>query len=124
MIRQAVAVVLILTLAGLPAAAQSTQPTLKERVLEIKPHALVEVKLLEKGRPKLRGRIHSVTDQGFSLRVARGDKIEDATVAFADLKSIKVKEGHHPGRDITLGILAGVGVTFLTLFAIFASLDD
>lgn len=93
-------------------------PTLKEKVLEIPPQTMVEVRL--RNKEKVRGRLGEVSNEGLALKVAKGDKIEDRKIAFGELKSIKAVEGKgSKAAWIVLGVLAGVGVFFVLLFALF-----
>jgi preprotein translocase subunit SecF len=93
-------------------AAQS--PTLRERIQEIQPGTMIEVRLHNK--QKIRGRLGEVTDEGFSLTTPKGDKIGNQKVAFTEVKSLKKVEGGKGGR-IALFVLAGVGV-FLAIIII------
>jgi hypothetical protein len=113
--------------AGVPGAATRAQtgseqkPTVKERILEIPPGTMVEVRLLNK--QKLRGRLGEVTDEGFSLQTAQGNRIDTKKVAFSDLKSVKKAEGNK-GKTagwILLGALAGIGALVLIAVAAAAS---
>ena len=98
----------------------SPQPKLKQKVVETPVQTMVEVRL--RSKEKLRGRLGEVSDEGFALKVAQGNKIEDRQVAFADLKSFKAVEGKGTSKGpwIVLGVLAGVGATFLVIFLILA----
>ena len=95
-----------------PQTAQS--PTLKERLLQIRPGTMIEVRLHNKR--KIRGRLGEVTDEGFSLTTAQGNKIDTQKVAFTEVKSLKKAEGGK-GERIALFVLVGVGV-FLTVIVI------
>lgn len=53
----------------------SQKPTLKRQVVQIPPRSLVLVRLHDK--EKLRGRLGEVSDEGFVVKVAQGNKIED-----------------------------------------------
>jgi hypothetical protein len=91
--------------------------TLKERILEVPPGTMIEVRLLNK--QKIRGRLGELTDEGFSLTTAQGEKIETQKVAFTDLKSFKKVEdtaGKKVGTGVLYG-LAGIGVLFVVLIA-------
>lgn len=87
------------------------KPTLKERLLEVPPGTMIEVRLLNK--KKVRGRLGELTDQGFSLQIAQGNKIETQQVAFTDVKSVKRVEGK--GTNPVWYVLAGVGALFVVL---------
>lgn len=80
---------------------------------------MVEVRLQSK--EKLRGRMGEVSDEAFKLQHLRAGKLETRTISFAELRSIKSVEKEGGGR-IALYVLAGVGVTFLILFAIAAAI--
>jgi hypothetical protein len=86
--------------------------TLKERILEIPPGTMTEVKLVNK--QKIRGRLGEVTDEGFTLTTAQGEKISTQKIAFTDVKSIKKVEGGKAGHAL-LYALAGIGALFLVL---------
>ena len=99
---------------AVPAGQTGTErkPTLKERILEIPPGTLIEVRLLNK--QKIRGRLGELTDEGFSLTTAQGEKIATQKVAFADLKSFKKVEGGKAGHAV-LYALAGLGVLLVVI---------
>jgi len=82
------------------------KPTVKERILEVPPGTMIEVRLLDK--TKIKGRLGEITDQGFTLQTAQGNKIATQQIAFADLKSFK-QVGGKGGHGWY--ILAGVGIT-------------
>ena len=129
MIRQMLAVMLVLSfLPGAPAA-PAPQPerkqSMKEQVLAIPTGAVVEVRTMQK--EKIKGRLGEATDQAFKIQRVRNDKVEDVSVDFQKTKSIKVvavndtaasKTGRTVGW-VVLGGLAALGVIMLvTLVAI------
>jgi len=91
---------------------------LKERALAVPTGSLVEVRL--KTKEKLRGQLIEVSDEAITLKVAKGEKINERKLAFDELTSIKRIEGGSKAGRVTLYILAGVGVGFLILFVIAA----
>lgn len=95
----------------------SQKPTLRERLLEIPPGSLVVVRL--KNKDKLRGRLGEVSSEGFILKYAKGNEIEERKVGFDELKSIKSKRRGSKIGTAVVYVLAGVGVTFLVLLALF-----
>lgn len=129
MIRQMLAVMLVLSfLPGAPAAPASQQEpkqSMKEQVLAIPTGAVVEVRTTHK--EKIKGRLGEATDQSFKVQRVRNDKVEDISVDFVKTKSIKVvavndtaasKTGRTVGW-VVLGGLAALGVIMLvTLVAI------
>jgi hypothetical protein len=103
-----------------PGGQASLTATLKQKVLEIPPQSMVQVKL--KTKEKLRGRLGQVTDEGFVIKVAQGQKIEDRTVAFSDVKAIKAANaGSHVGRWIVVGVAAGAIFAVLSVVALLNS---
>jgi len=77
----------------------SPKPTLQERVLEITPGSLVEVRL--KNKEKLRGRLGETSADGFVLKHAKGQQIEERKISFDNLKSIRsIDEGGKGPRAI------------------------
>jgi hypothetical protein len=92
----------------------SREQRLKERALAIPPGTMVEVKLRDK--QKIRGQMGAVSDEGFTVQTAQGNKIEMKTVRFDQLKSIK-KVGHKPPR-IATGVaigLVGLGILVVVI---------
>ncbi len=91
----------------------SRAESLKEKALAIAPGTMVEVKLVNK--EKFRGRIGDLSDAGFTVQTAEGNKIEKKTVSFDQLKSIKTLQGK--GSGVSKGVvyvLAGAGALALT----------
>jgi hypothetical protein len=90
--------------------------TLQERVMEIPPGTMVEVRLMNKHT--LRGRLGEVTNEGFSLQTAQGNKVETQKIAFTEVKSLKKVEGETTGKKVGRGViygLAGIGVLILIM---------
>ena len=84
-----------------------------------------------KNKEKLRGRLGELSNEGFILKYTKGNEIKERKVSFDELKSIKSKRKSKRGVSkvsqvgtAVVYILAGVGVTFLVLIAIFASGDS
>jgi hypothetical protein len=101
------------------------KPTLQELILEIPPGTMIEVRLMNKH--KVRGRLGEVTNEGFSLQTAQGNKIETQKIAFTDVKSLKKAEGETTGTRISRGVvygLAGIGVLMVILIIWAASRSD
>jgi hypothetical protein len=94
------------------------KPTLKEQVLEIPAGSVVEVRL--KTKEKLRGRPGDISTDAFTVKLAKGDQIEERKIAFDELKSIKVVEGGSKAGRTALYILAGAGAVLVVLFVVAA----
>ncbi len=89
------------------------KPTLKQRILEIPPGTMIEVRLLNK--QKIRGRLGEIDDEGFSIKTVQGNTIGSQKLAFTEVKSVKQVEG---GRKFGKGVvyaLAGIGVLTVLL---------
>ena len=115
--REALSIMLVVMLVSPTASAQPPRRTLKEQVLIISPGSAVEVQLADK--TKLRGRLGTVSDNGFELQTVKDGKIDTAQVAFDQVKSIKdtTKKsfGHSVGKaflitGIVIGTIFGIGL--------------
>lgn len=65
---------------------------LREKVLEIPPQTMVEVRL--KNKKVVKGRLGDISSDSFVVREAVGQRIEDQKIAFDDVKSMKKFEGN------------------------------
>lgn len=87
----------------------------KHSVAGIPAGAVVEIQLLSK--EKFQGRLGAVTDAGFLVQVAKREKIEDRSLRFEEVKSIKHLSKEHPAvRVVTWAVVGGlvaVGVIVL-----------
>ena len=81
--------------------------TVQERIMEIPPGTMIEVRLMNK--QKLRGRLGEVTNEGFSLQTAQGNKVETQKIAFTEVKSLK-NVGETTGRKVGKGVIYGLAV--------------
>ncbi|HET7842094.1 MAG TPA: hypothetical protein VFM21_10835 [Terriglobia bacterium] len=102
------------TVPGAPEESKA-KPTLKERIIEVPPGTMIEVKLLNK--QKIRGRLGELTDEGFSLTTAQGEKITTQKIAFTEVKSFKKVEGGKGGHAVVYA-LAGAGIIFVVLLIV------
>jgi hypothetical protein len=91
------------------------KPTLKERMIEVPPGTMIEVKFLNK--QKIRGRLGELTDEGFTLTTAQGEKISTQKIAFTEVKSFKKVEGGKGGHAVVYA-LAGAGIIFVVLLIV------
>jgi hypothetical protein len=86
-----------------------SSPNVKERIAEIPAGAIIEVKIRK--QPKVRGRLGAVTDSGFEVQHLKNDKFLTDTIAFQDVKSVKVVgHGMSLPLKIVTGTLIGAGV--------------
>jgi len=101
------------------------KPTVQERIMEIPPGTMVEVRLMDKH--KVRGRLGEVTNEGFSLQTAQGNKVETQKIAFTEVKTLRKVEGETTGKKFSRGViygLAGIGVLMVILIIWAASRSD
>ena len=101
--------------AGAPPSPQTgpeKDPTVRERVLAMPPHTMVQVNL--HNNKKIRGRLSVVTRKGFVIQIAAGDKTGNQKISFDDIESIKAIEGNGKGTSVSVHIVveggAGGGV--------------
>lgn len=96
---------------------------LREKVLEIPPQTMVEVRL--KNKEVVKGRLGDISSEGFVVRAAVGQQIADRKIAFDDVKSMKKFEGNKALRVAgysALAVVVGIGVSMLiTLIVVFAT---
>jgi len=99
--------------------------TVQERIMEIPPGTMIEVRLMDKN--KVRGRLGEVTNEGFSLQTAQGNKVETQKIAFTDVKSFKKAKGGETGKGFSRGViygLAAVGALIVILVIWAAARSD
>jgi len=100
-------------------ASRSQKPTLKERVIQIPTGAQVEVRLLNKER--LRGRLGEISDEGFTVQIAQGSRIEIHKVAFSEVKSVKEIRKQNTVKYVFLGVAMTLGLLLAVGYAIDAA---
>lgn len=100
--------------------ASAERSALKEKALVIPPQSFVEVGLLN--HQKVKGRLAEITDEGLTLQVLQGDRIELRAVRFGDVKSIKARNpsGSPVGKAVLWG-LASFGAVSLTVVLLCAT---
>lgn len=84
--------------------------------MEIPPGTMVEVRLMDKH--KVRGRLGEVTNEGFSLQTAQGNKVETQKIAFTEVKSLKKVEGDTTGKKVGKGLIYGLAAAGILLVVI------
>jgi hypothetical protein len=89
--------------------------TVKGKTLQIPPGSIVRVTLHNK--EKVRGQLGDVTTEGFTVKVARGNKIEDRKLSFAEVKSVR-REGRGAGTWIAVGAAVGGILLLLTIIGL------
>ena len=93
-----------------PAQAETAakKPTIREQAIEIEVGTATKVRLQSK--EKLRGRMGTISDEGFVLQVAKGNQIEDRKIAFDEVRSLKKIQGWSTASKVAVGVLAVLGV--------------
>ena len=86
--------------------------SLKERITQIPSGSVVQVKLANK--QNIRGRLGSITNDGFDLQYARSGKIVTETLMFDNVQSVRmVGQGWSIAKKIVVGTLIGAGVLLI-----------
>ncbi len=126
MFRHALSVLLICTLAT-PCAFAQTKTTTPEKQMEFKKNVVewgtnkqVNVKL--HSGEKISGRIADIQNEFFAVQsVMKDGKVTSQPINFSDINKLSAKgnAGSTLGHT-ALGVLAGVGAIFVTLFVIYA----
>lgn len=92
----------------------------RDRIRALPPGSTLELKLTNE--EKLKGKLESVGQEGFELRISRKGIVTARKVAFTEVRSMRLKRGMSTRAKIGLGvgIFAGVAilVTALVLGAI------
>ena len=57
-----------------------------------------------------------VTGEGFVIKVAKGDQIEEHRIAFDEVQSIEIAKSRR-ALKIALVVLAGVAIVWIVLYA-------
>lgn len=96
---------------------------LREKVLEIPPQTMVEVRL--KNKEVVKGRLGDVSNDSFVVREAVGQRIEDRKVAYDDVKSMRKFEGSKALKVAgysALAVAVGIGTAMvISLIVILAT---
>jgi len=97
---------------GVSQATTARKQSLKEQATQTPNGSVVEVRLAN--NQKIRGRLGSINDSGFELQHIRNDRVVTETLAFDNVKSVKViGQGWSTGKKILVGTLVGAGVLFV-----------
>ncbi|HZS05645.1 MAG TPA: hypothetical protein VFD58_12465 [Blastocatellia bacterium] len=102
---------------------QSQEEQYKKQVVDWGTNKPVSVRL--KSGDRVEGRIAGIRDDVFTVQMVEKGKVTSRDVRYSEVRSLKEKNGR-AGKIVgytTLGILAGVGVTFLVILAIVAAND-
>ena len=101
---------------GLDARATDARPepaAIKSQVLEIPQGSPIEVLLASK--EKIRGQLGEVTNDGFRVKALSGGKIEEKTVPFDQVLSVRQV---HKGLSFVAKVFIAIGITLGVMFAI------
>jgi hypothetical protein len=98
---------------------EEKQKALNEQVAGIAAGSIVEIRLHNK--EFYRGRLGQLTDQGLTVQHVAGNNIQDKTVSFADMKSIKeVNANSRTVKTVTwivVGVLGTAAVIVIVLLS-------
>ena len=89
-----------------PQTGSEESPTVRERLLAMPPHTMVQVNLHNK---KIRGRLSVVTRKGFVIQIAASGKTENEKISFDDVESIKAIEGNGKGSSVSVHVVVEGG---------------
>ncbi|HEX4947347.1 MAG TPA: hypothetical protein VFZ34_11810, partial [Blastocatellia bacterium] len=95
---------------------------LKQKIVEWGTNKNVSVKL--KSGEKIDGRIAEIKDEVFVVQLVDKDKVTSRDMRYSDVNKISEKDGGKAGRIAgytALGVLAGIGATFLVIWAVLAN---
>ena len=100
------------------------QQTIKERISLMAGGSVVEVKLIGKHRPKVKGRLGTITDTVFEVQHVAKDKLTTESIRYDEVKSVRTvasEAGWGRTTNIVVGGLAGAGVLVVVLIIVAAS---
>ena len=112
-------------IAAVPTGQASTerQTNLKQKILEVPPGTMIQVRLLNK--QKIRDKLGQIDDEGFNLTAVEQGQIVTKKIAFNEMKSFKqVTSAKTKAGHTALYILAGIGVAVLVVAILFAAQED
>jgi hypothetical protein len=133
----ALVALLLQSFAGVPAAAAAAAVKGKKTQAERDAQTLEEVKVKvarlgvgEKARvtvkfkdgTKLKGYISQVKDDEFIVRDRKTDA--PTVVLYRDVARVDSNRGHSTARNVTIGVVVGVGAVLTVLAILISSLDD
>jgi hypothetical protein len=81
-------------------------PTVKERVMALPPHTLVQVRLHNKN---LKGRVRIATRKGFVLQFTADGKNRNQKISYDDVQSIQPVEGNSKGTSFSIHVVIDGG---------------
>jgi hypothetical protein len=103
--------------------ASTSKPSVQEQVAGLPTGAAVVVKTVDKRT--LTGRLGALNERGFELQYAKDSALTSETLAFTDVKSVKVKgHGLSTGAKIAIGAAIGVAAVVGVLAILFAVYED
>ena len=130
----ALVALLLQAFAGVPAAAAvAAKKTQAERDAQTLEQVKVKVARLgigERARAtvkfkdgtKLKGYISEVKDDGFVVRDRKTDA--PTVVLYRDVARVESNRGHSTARNVTIGVVVGVGAVLTVLAVLISTLDD
>ena len=108
--------VMLCALLALSAQAQEkSRPTVQEQVGGISSGTIVHVKTKLKDMKKVKGRLGTVTAEGFDVQTTKGQNVDTVKLNFADVKSVKQKDS---GTSTTAWVITGAVIGALVLVVV------
>lgn len=81
-------------------------PTVRERVMAMPPHTMVQVRLHNRN---IKGRVSVVTRKGFVLQFTADGKNRNQKVSYDDVQSIQPVEGNGKGASFSIHVVIDGG---------------
>ena len=75
---------------------------MRERLLALPPHTMVQVRLHDK---KIKGRLSVVTRKGFVIQISAGEKTKNEKISYNDVRSIDAIEETGKGNKVSIHIV-------------------
>lgn len=90
----------------LPQTDPDQAPMMRERVLALPPHTMVQVRLHNRN---LKGRVRVVTRKGFVLEFTSDGKSRNEKISYDDVQSLQPVESNGKGSSFSIHVVIGDG---------------
>ena len=119
--------ILMLATISIPAAAkqgdaQSSLENIKIKIAKLGVGAKAKATVFLKDGTKIKGYIAQAGDDDFVVRDRKTDA--PTTVRYTDVAKVDNNRGHSTARNVTIGVVVGVGAVLAVLGLLIANLDD
>ena len=89
------------------------QAAIRQQLGKIPMGKVIEVRLLQKGRPRVRGKLLAVDEESFKILTSHSGQLSDEEIAFSKVESVR-----RPGMRRVYKILISVGAVVAVAIAI------